>query len=51
MPIVKVKLWTDTVHGFVAKCKSKEMAWQLIRNAAQSAGKSVPTIDKIIEKK
>lgn len=43
------KLWTDTIHGLKAECRSKTTAWQLIRGYCHENGLEVPTFDKIIE--
>lgn len=43
------KIYTDTIHGYIAECGSKTTAWALIRNKCKEDGKEVPTMDKIVE--
>lgn len=47
----KETIWKDTVHGFIAVCKSKTVAWGLIRNKCHELKLEVPTLDKIIQQK
>lgn len=47
--VMEDKLWKDTIHGFTAKCRSKSMAWSLIRNKCHAFNLEVPTLDKIVE--
>lgn len=42
-------MWTDTIHGFIAKCDTRSMAWMLIRNKCHEEGLEVPTLDKIVK--
>jgi hypothetical protein len=46
---MKDKLWKDTIHGFIVKCRSKSMAWALIRNKCHELKLEVPTFDRIVE--